>query len=158
MREELSISDVIRQREIFVGRTQELALFRENLSAKPDERAFVISLHGSGGVGKTSLAKRMLAAARQTGARCAYVSDNALDTVSAMVRITGELHAEKEFGKFLDQHRRYVQKRLELEADPEAPQHGAAVFFTRTAGRLALSAVPGASVVAERSPMWWQTM
>ncbi|BCB90578.1 tetratricopeptide repeat protein [Phytohabitans suffuscus] len=149
MRQQSSISDIIQQRQVFVGRTGELASFRDNLTAEPEDRYFVFALHGDGGVGKTSLARRMLATARQAGARCAYLSDNILDTVGVMKKITDELRAEKEFETFLDRHRTYVRKRQELEADPEAPQHGATAFFTRTAGRIALSFVPGGAIVAD---------
>ncbi|GGS05332.1 hypothetical protein GCM10010252_50040 [Streptomyces aureoverticillatus] len=71
-----------RRRAAFVGRQQELRLFRENFDVPPeDERhRFLFCVHGPAGVGKTSLVHELRQAARDRGALVAYV-DDAADTL-----------------------------------------------------------------------------
>jgi tetratricopeptide (TPR) repeat protein len=151
-----SFIDAVRRRQAagFVARTDELARFRTNLglSADDPDRRFVFSVYGDGGVGKTFLTQRLRAVAEERGAATGWVDDRVFGVPEAMRAISADLSRAGEdmtaFDKLL---RNYLERRSEVEADPDAPA-GAASFITKTAVRVGLHAahaVPGIGGVAD---------
>ncbi|BDA75988.1 hypothetical protein CAL7716_101540 (plasmid) [Calothrix sp. PCC 7716] len=57
-----SLQDINKQRQqlAFVGRQEQISLFRRNLSLDPENslRRFIFSISGQGGVGKSTLARQ----------------------------------------------------------------------------------------------------
>ena len=132
-----SLRDILklRQQEAFVGREKELNFFRHNLLLDPDDeqRKFIINIFGLGGIGKTSLVRRLKQIAEHIDAATAYTDHNDQDIIEVMYHLSRQL-IEKNTGSFKDfneLHHIYYQRRQELEIDPEAPQ-GTAAFIGRS--------------------------
>jgi hypothetical protein len=109
------------QRKRFVGRTHELALFRETLSA--DEPPFAVwFIHGPGGVGKTTLLRECAHIAHAAGVLAVQLDGRTLDATP-----TG----------FLDALR--AELKLSADDDPIAawPQTGVSVLILDTFEQLA---------------------
>jgi putative ribosome biogenesis GTPase RsgA len=69
---------VIRQQEAqFIARTSELDWFRANLGLDADspDRRFIFCIHGDGGVGKSSLLRRLRSIADGYGALTGWVDE-----------------------------------------------------------------------------------
>ncbi|MEU1133959.1 ATP-binding protein, partial [Streptomyces sp. NPDC005900] len=68
-----------RRRAAFVGRGEELRLFRENFDVPVDDdrHRFLFHVHGPAGVGKTSLVRELAQLARDRGALVAHVDAGA---------------------------------------------------------------------------------
>ncbi len=104
----------------FVGRRDELSVFRESLERSPEDEAaeFFFHVRGPGGVGKTTLVRRWEAIAGEHGAATAYVGDAVADAVEAIETITAQLARQgqggrREFAKALAVYR---QRRHEAES------------------------------------------
>ncbi|WCD95340.1 tetratricopeptide repeat protein [Streptomyces sp. HUAS 31] len=79
-----------RRRSSFVGRSIELAAFRDNLDRDPEHDAFqyLFHVHGQAGVGKSSLVRQWEIVAREQGAATAYLDDDTHSVVEAMEAIS----------------------------------------------------------------------
>lgn len=79
-----------RRRSSFVGRSIELAAFRDNLARDPEHDAFqyLFHVHGQAGVGKSSLVRQWEIFAREQGAVTAYLDDDAHSVIEAMESIS----------------------------------------------------------------------
>ncbi|MES4792830.1 MAG: hypothetical protein C4321_07410, partial [Chloroflexota bacterium] len=90
-----SLQDILKSRqqkelqEVFVGRDDQLARFRENLNlaSGDDRRWYVAAISGQGGVGKSFLLHRFEEAARERGALTAWTDDTETTAVRAMARL-----------------------------------------------------------------------
>ena len=87
-----SIQDVLktRQRDVFVGREEHLALFQRNLKLPPEDRRFIFNIWGQGGVGKSTLLRqfRMLAE-QEIGALTALTDD--VETAIKDIKLGGRV-------------------------------------------------------------------
>ncbi|MFI0773892.1 hypothetical protein [Streptomyces sp. NPDC021212] len=88
-----SMQELIQRRRPagFVGRRQELAVFRANFGVPPeDERhRFVFHIHGNGGVGKSRLLRQLEQVARQEhGALTACLDESVHSVPEAMAAIS----------------------------------------------------------------------
>jgi hypothetical protein len=151
-----SFQDAVRRRQQagFVARTTELAQFRANLAlpAGGDDRQFIFSVHGDGGVGKSFLLSRWRGIAQSAGAVTCWVDEPVFSVPDAMRAIAVDLGRQgidtDELIKLLDG---YQQRRFEAEADPDAPS-GLAALLTQMAVRMGLHAahaVPGVGGLAD---------
>jgi len=91
-----TLRDVLERRqarEPFVGRQDLLATFQKNLTEPPDseERRFVFSVHGQGGVGKTFLLRRFQEICRHGGVATTWVDHTEPSPVGVMTAITAQL-------------------------------------------------------------------
>jgi tetratricopeptide (TPR) repeat protein len=152
-----SFQDAVRRRKAagFVARADELTRFRANLALAVDDpdRRFIFCVHGDGGVGKTFLGHRLREIAESYGAVAAWTDDRRVFSVpEAMEELADDLSGQGvDMGGFTKLLGTYLQRRHELEADPDAPA-GAASFVTRAAVRVGLHAahaVPGVGGLAE---------
>jgi hypothetical protein len=123
----LSLQEIIRQRQqdVFVGRQEHTAVFRQNLLLPLDDelRRFVFSVSGQGGVGKSELLKRFRQLAEDIGA-ITVLTDESVGSVHATMRlIAQQLEQQGHLLKtFSERYRTYRQRKQELEADADAPQ------------------------------------
>ncbi|MQS10667.1 ATP-binding protein, partial [Streptomyces alkaliphilus] len=108
-----------RQREHFVGRRGELAVFEANLRRDPgaDDYEFVFHVRGQAGVGKSTLVRRWRGQAEERGALCVLLADEMPGPVAVMTAIARDLSRQgaelREFDKRLET---YWQRRREAES------------------------------------------
>src|SRR5260370_2293230 len=146
MSEQLPSLQVIlqqRQQQEFVGREEQISLFRENLFFKPDDdrHHFVLNIYGQGGIGKTSLLSQVFHLAKYLGLTPAWTDELQGDALAVMVHLVEQLDPRHHFFKAF--HRRYrAYQRLcqELEADPQAPKGSLAAFVRQTLIKVAIRA------------------
>lgn len=126
--------------DAFVGRTQELASFREAiLQDRPGKLIFYIS--GQGGAGKTALLKRYQSITREHRFALAESDELQGSVPSILGRFAAQLkEAGHDLEKFNEKYRRYQQLKIEIEADVEAPQ-GLAAMIGRTAVNVGLTLI-----------------
>ena len=114
-----------RQQQEFVGREEQITLFRENLFFKPDDNRhrFVFNIYGQGGIGKTSLLNQLFQLAKHLGLTPAWTDEWQDDALAVMVYLVEQFDPSYRFFKAF-QRRYLVCQRLcqELEADPQAPK------------------------------------
>lgn len=114
-----------RQQMEFIGREEQVNLFRQNLTYGPvdERRRFIFSASGQGGVGKTTLLRLFSKLATEANAKVAWVDETIEDMPAAMAYIAKQLEGQDHaFNTFNERYRIYLQRLHELEADPEAPQ------------------------------------
>ena len=147
-----SMQEIMRRRKQseFVGRDDQLTLFRRNLAAPDDERIFVFNVFGQGGVGKSTLLKRYRELARADAALTALTTDAQTDIIAAMDQLATDFAREDHpLPKFAERYRTYRKLRQELESDPDAPS-GFSSLLTRTlvkGGFAFAKSVPGGGLV-----------
>ncbi|NWF27962.1 tetratricopeptide repeat protein [Streptomyces sp. PKU-EA00015] len=156
-----SLRKVIEERRSaqFVGRADELDRYWRNfdLPLEDPARRFVFHVHGSAGVGKTSLVQRLKAAARAGGALTGYVDDAVNSVPDAMAAISADAgrqgHRLKEFDRLMAAYR---QRRHEAASVVDDPDQVATVGTGPSAGHLAvaraglagLGLIPGVGALA----------
>jgi hypothetical protein len=143
----VSLQDILklRQQEEFVGREEQLAFFRRNLSLAPENpnRRFIVNVFGQGGVGKTWLLRRFRQIAEEFGAVTACTDEAESDIPAVMGRIAEQFEAQGyELKSFPERYKVYRQRKKEIEADPEVPQ-GFPDLVGRTLTKSGLGALRG---------------
>lgn len=120
--------------ERFVGREQELDIFRKQINSAPP-RYLIFYITGQGGSGKSALLNRYRDIARDNGFLLADSSEQERDVPSMLGRFAQQL-AKQDYPlkHFDDRYKTYRQKMNEIENDPKAPQ-GLATMLGRTAVR-----------------------
>src|SRR5260370_29602136 len=101
-----SVADM---RKIFVGRTNELQFFRENI-LEPEEPTYnIVTIFGQGGVGKSTLSARIIEELHdskfQDYCLSALVDERQITPVSIMERFADQLHLGGDFGKALKRYK-----------------------------------------------------
>ncbi|MFI1397557.1 tetratricopeptide repeat protein [Streptomyces sp. NPDC020681] len=137
-----------RRRAGFVGRRDELALFRANFDVPvEDERhRFVFHVHGSAGVGKTSLVRELEHVARERRALTATLDESVNSVPEAMTALAAQFarqgHPLKDLDRMLATYR---QRRHEAESATTETQEGpsAGSVVAAQAGLIGLGMVPG---------------
>ena len=122
--------------EYFVGREQELSIFRREINRTPP-RYVVFYITGQAGVGKTTLLTHYRKIASETGFLLADCDEQQRDVPAVLGRFAHQL-AEQGFPlkHFDERYEVYYQKMHEIENDPDAPQ-GLAALIGRTVVRAA---------------------
>lgn len=132
----LSFQDIARRRQqsAFVGRQEQLDRFRANLSIplEDEQRKFIFTIHGQGGVGKSTLMEQFRTLAEREGAIVARMDESQKDLLETLAEFARQFE-EKEysFKAFNERYLKYQQELKRLEADPKAPQ-GTLPFLART--------------------------
>lgn len=150
-RAKVSMQELIRRRRraAFVGRRDELRVFRENFELAPDDdrHRFLFHVHGPAGVGKTSLVREMGQLAAERGALVAHVDDGVPDLPEALGEIAAQYaqqgRALKSLERALAAHRQRLHEAVAAAArapEPDAPSAGS-VALAR-AGVVGLGMVP----------------
>ncbi|WP_327290623.1 tetratricopeptide repeat protein [Streptomyces sp. NBC_01198] len=146
----------------FVGRTEKLTMFRDNLGRNPQDEDFqyLFHVHGNAGVGKTSLVRQWENAAQAREAQTVYLDDDVHGPLEAMEAIGVQMERQGlPLRAFQDLLATYRLRRHEAEtapqalgaADPSVPgQASVTGTVVAQAGVLGLSMlpVPGAGALA----------
>lgn len=118
-----SFQDLVRRRQkaAFVGRDGELALFTANLALPAEERRLLFSVHGDGGMGKTSLLGRLREVAREQGWLTARTDESVFEVVEVMADLARQIETEggrlKRFTQLHTAHRKRRPDNAEGMAD-----------------------------------------
>ncbi|MFI5676708.1 tetratricopeptide repeat protein [Streptomyces cellulosae] len=142
-----------RKRAGFVGRRDEIDRFRNNFDVPPeDERhSFVFHVHGTAGVGKSSLVREFEAVAAARGAVTATTDETVNSVPETMAAISSQFTRQGVELKALDKMlATYWQRRHEAETASVAPEPGpgagapsAGSVVMAQAGLVGLGMVPG---------------
>jgi tetratricopeptide (TPR) repeat protein len=140
-----------REQQGFVGRGGELARFRANfaLPLTDPQRRFVFSIHGDGGVGKSTLLRQLREIAAQERAWCAAVDEQVIGVPETLQALAAQLSAQ---GAKLPAFHRTNDAYTDSRTAPGADSEGWAGLIAQgavTAGTAAAHAVPGVGVVAD---------
>lgn len=124
--------------ENFIGRTNELSIFRDNLlSSQPLSLIFFV--FGQGGVGKSELLKQYKNLAEENGHIVAVSDETQTDIPLLLDKFSRDV--EESGGKlkrFSEKFKKYQQLKHEVESDPNAPL-GLASFIGQSVARVGLS-------------------
>ncbi|MBD2604577.1 tetratricopeptide repeat protein [Scytonema hofmannii FACHB-248] len=134
-----SLQDILQQRQQsgFVGREEQVSLFRQNmdLSLEDSCRHFLFNVWGQGGVGKSTLLRQFRKMAESAKIIAAHTNDIEKSVPEAMGRLAEQLEQQNyKLPQFTERYKVYRQKRQELESDPEAPQ-GFSAFVGKTVAK-----------------------
>jgi tetratricopeptide (TPR) repeat protein len=151
MSDQPSMQDIIRRRRAsgFVGRTEQLGRFQENLALRADDprHRFLFNVHGLPGTGKTFLLRQFQQVALDSGARCALVDERVADVPGAMAAIASQLRRQGgRLRAFERRHQHYEQRLAALVAD-QRRLSGASLLLTRLALQFAQRLARGLPVV-----------
>ncbi|BBD59222.1 tetratricopeptide repeat protein [Nostoc sp. HK-01] len=149
-----SLQDILKQRQQsgFVGREEQVNLFRKNLELPLEDsrRHFLFNIWGQGGVGKTTLLRQFRQIVEGAKIIPAYVDEGEKSVPEVMGRLAEDLEQQgHRLGQFTERYKVYRQKRQELETDPEAPQ-GFSAFVGKTVAKAGMGMakqVPGSGAV-----------
>lgn len=122
-----SLQDKLRQKRLdsFIGREEQLQKFRDNLEAGSSSYDFynIFNIHGQGGVGKTTLLQRYMDLVKAEGHFYIYTDEGVSSVIDFMNIVVTQLQQQGlRFKEFCEQHKKLLQERQKLEADPEAPK------------------------------------
>jgi tetratricopeptide (TPR) repeat protein len=122
-----TLQDILRrrQKDEFIGRTEHLAFYRQNLEYPVDSdlKRFIFSVSGQAGVGKTSLLRRFRHVSDSFGALSVWTDEAEISIPEVLAHFSTQLEKQGvELKSFNPRYKVYREKRQELEADPEAPQ------------------------------------
>ncbi|MFE0178893.1 ATP-binding protein, partial [Streptomyces sp. NPDC059002] len=158
-RARVSMQELIRRRGRagFVGRRDELRVFRENFELPPDDERhrFLFHVHGPAGVGKSSLVREMAQLARDRGALVAVVDEGATDVPEVLDEMVAQFaqqgRALKNLERALTTYRRRGHEALAAAAretgpEPDAPSAGSVA--AARAGVVGLGMVPVVGALA----------
>jgi tetratricopeptide (TPR) repeat protein len=124
--------------EKFIGRANELSIFRDNLlSSRP--RSLVFFIFGQGGVGKTELLKQYKALSEENDYIVATSDESQGDIPSLLDKFARDIESKGyKLKQFTDKLKKYQQLKHEIESDPSAPM-GLASFIGQSVARVGLS-------------------
>lgn len=152
-----SLQDRFKQRRssTFVGRGQQLELFKQNLSRPLDSEDcyFIFNVHGQSGVGKSMLLKMFDKLAKEQNAITAYINEETKDLPEMLADFAKQLEVQdaplKKFDKY---YKTYLQEKKRLEADPEAPKSTWSFggrLLVKSSKAILKSTVPGSELLLE---------
>src|SRR5215467_10150261 len=108
-------------RDKFVGRTQELGVFRAELTRFPPEK-LVFFIWGQGGAGKSTLLEEYCRRAQDAKFSTALADEQCADIPAVLGRFFEQLSSSGfKLPTFATKYQTYCQHRNTIEKDPEAP-------------------------------------
>jgi len=152
-----TLQDRLKQRRSsnFVGREQQLELFRQNLrrSLDSEDYYFIFSVHGQGGVGKTTLLNKYRGLAKEADTLTAYTNEETKSIPEVLARFAQQLkEQDTELTEFDKRYKVYLQEKKRLEADPEAPKGAWKLggrIVARSSKTLAKEFIPGSGLLLD---------
>ncbi len=138
-----SFQDRLNQRRntSFVGREQEIELFRQNLTRTPDDEQyyFLFNLHGQGGVGKTTLVQKFQGMAKEQNFLSVYTNETIKDTLEFMEEVAKQMRdQDAPLKTFEERYQKYQEEKEKLEKSPDAPKGGFFSLIARTSAKVGM--------------------
>ncbi len=137
-----------KQEAKFIGRSEHLTVFNNNLKAT-DPYA-IINIYGQGGVGKSYLSQQYKTIAEENNCLTAYTDEDTKSILEWMERVAQQFkNQEAELSDFDKNYKTYLQETKKLEADPEKPK-GTLGGFMKSLTKGAIKEVkklPGAELI-----------
>jgi tetratricopeptide (TPR) repeat protein len=150
MSEDFTFQDLLEefQEDIFVGRTEQLALFENALTA-PHPSFLILAVSGQGGVGKTTLLEQYQRRAAAHEALTAMVNEYQKTIPAVLADLAEQLEdVGGDFKHFNERYRKYRELQEQVEADPQAPK-GMLDFALRSATRIGLRTLRRVPIAGE---------
>ncbi len=123
--------------EVFVGRSEQLALFERALTA-PRPPFLILAISGQGGVGKTTLLEHFRHMADSREVLTALVNEDQPSVLATLAHLAHQFEESGHpFNAFDERYRKYRELKQQVEADPKAPK-GLLDFTLRSATRIGL--------------------
>lgn len=115
------------KQKAFIGREEQLAIFRVNFSGNASDDALynIFNIYGQGGVGKSALSRQYERVAKENNALVAFfdLESDIKDIPALMAEIVRQLQTQNvKFSAFDKKYKSYRQEKEQLERDPEAPK------------------------------------
>ncbi|MEU6121420.1 tetratricopeptide repeat protein [Streptomyces sp. NPDC047123] len=153
----VSMQELIRRRRRagFVGRREELQVFRQNFGTPPDDdrHRFLFHVHGPAGVGKTSLVREFGQLSTDIGALVAYADEGAPGIPALLGEVAAQFAQQgrplRALERALTAYRRRTHEALAAaagEPEPDAPSTGSTAVAR--AGVVGLGMVPVVGALA----------
>lgn len=148
-----SLQSIIQSRRNneFVGRKLETQFFQQNKNLPLDTRKFIISIYGQGGIGKTTLVRKIIQENDNSGISV-YCDENQKTPLDVLSIFLKEF-AEKGYPmkRFAERFKKYLELKEKIERDPELPK-GIPSMIGEAIGKFGLNAikeVPGIGLGVE---------
>jgi len=126
--------------EVFVGRSEQLALFEKALTASRPP-FLILDVSGQGGVGKTTLLEQFRLVAKNHDVLTALANEDQSSIPAALDHLAHQFgESGHSFKTFDERYRKYRELKEQVEADPNAPK-GLFDFALRSAARIGFRAV-----------------
>ena len=116
-----------KKKQDFIGREEQLAMFRANFNENnTDDGSYnIFNIHGQGGVGKTTLSRQYERIAKENKAIVAFIDleSDIRNIPNLMAEIVHQLKKQNaDFSEFDKKYQTFRQEKEQLEKDPEAPK------------------------------------
>ncbi len=135
-------------RHNFIGRTEQLALFERNLTARKP-LFLIMAVSGQGGVGKSTLLKQLRRIAEDHQRLTALVNEDQVGVPATLAALAGQLaEAGQPCPTFDERYHTYREMRQEVEADPQAPT-GLWDFALRSAAKITMKSLRRVPIAGE---------
>lgn len=140
----------------FIGREQQLALFRQNLENGYNNEAFIniFNIYGQGGVGKSTLARRYEDIAKEKKVLTTFIDqeNNKLQTVPAFMAAVAKKFSIDgfNFDSFDKRYKIYQQEKQQIEKDIDYPTW--AKTLGSSIAEFGIKAIPGGEIITDYLP------
>ena len=136
--------------EVFVGRSEQLALFEKALTTSPPP-FLILDISGQGGVGKTTLLEQFGRVAKRYDVPTALANEDQTSVPATLAEFAHQVgEAGRTFKTFDERYRKYRELKEQVEADPNAPK-GLFDFALRSAARIGFRAFKKRIPLAEEA-------
>ena len=139
---------IAKQEAKFIGRSEHLTVFKNNLKA--DEPYAIINIYGQGGVGKTYLSRQYKTIADENNCLSAYSDEDTKSILQWMEIVAQQFkNHNADLSDFYKSYKTYQQETQKLEADPEKPKGiFGGIMKTLTKGAIKeVRKLPGAEII-----------
>ena len=110
-----------KQQAGFIGRSEHLDLFRNNL--KSDDPIQIFNIFGQGGVGKSYLSQQYKGIAESNNCIAAYSDESIKSVLQWMESVSEQFRGKgRQLTEFDKRYKVYIQELYKLEADPNRPK------------------------------------
>jgi tetratricopeptide (TPR) repeat protein len=134
--------------EVFVGRTEQLALFEKSLTAASPS-FLILAISGQGGVGKTTLIEKFRHLSDSHHVAHAMVNDEETNIPEILYNLVKQFDAQEiPFKKFGDRFQKYRDLKNEVESDANAPR-GLLDFALQSATKIGLRSLHRLPIAGE---------
>ena len=121
-----TLGDLIKRKQNnkFIGRSEHIAFFKNNLNAQEDDRIPIFNIYGQGGVGKSHLSQHYKTwCIEEHKYLTVYTDDTIKSLLDWMAAVSEQFkNQEAELHEFDKRYKVYLQETKKLETDPDKPK------------------------------------